>query len=362
MRPQLAAVASIQGGVFTRAQAMSAGYTEREIKALTRPDGSWVVIRTGHYCERALVESLEADRRWLLKDRAALLMSKRPAVMSHDSAARLLEIPTLDPVSPGTHLTLYGPNGSRTNGGVTRHRDLSWLCVENVDGLVATSYARTAIDLGRWHGYRHGLVAVDSVRQMGVPLSDLDAELARMAHHPHIARARAAVRDSDAGAESVLETLGRELVLSLGIGEVETQFAVGLAGDRAVWVDIRVGCHLFECHGMTKLVPVSDGGVATESAARVLWKQQKRQTEICAQGFGMSTIVWADCFGPARERARHRLLKEYAVTESRFGRELPPHLRRFADANPRRRKQRLWTPDLGRAASFARFTIGESAP
>lgn len=350
MRPGLAAAASAQGGVFTRKQALMAGYTEREVKALTRPRGTWAVVRTGHYAERSVVEALDVRERWLLKDRAALLMSRRPAALSHDSAARLLRIDTLDPVMPGTHLTLHGATGSRTSGGVTRHRDLLPLCVERVDDLVATSYARTAIDIGRWHGYRHGLVAVDSVRQMGVPLGDLHAELERMPHHPYVARARAAVRDSDAGAESVLETLGRELVLSLGVGEVETQFAVGLAGGRIVWCDIRVGCHLFECHGLTKLVSVAEGGVATEPAERVLWKQQNRQTEICAQGLGMSRIVWSDCFGAARDRARDRLRSEYAVTESRFGCELPAHLRQFADANPRRRQQRLWVPDVRTAA------------
>ena len=327
MRPALVAVAAAQGGVFTRRQALLAGYTEREIKALTRPHGIWAVVRHGVYCLRMDLEPLDARERWLLKDRAAALPSERPAAFSHDSAARLLRIDTLEPPVQATHLTLHGPTGSRTTAGVTRHRDLLPLCVELVDGLVVTSYARTAIDLARWHGYRHGLVAVDAVRQLGVPIADLEAELARTARHPHASRARAAVHDSNAGAESVLETLGRELVASLDIGDVETQFAVRIDGGRMVWCDIRVGCHVFECHGKAKLIPVAEGGLATQPAADVLWKQQARQTSICAEGLGASSIVWADCFGAGREKARARLRKEYAVTEARFGRELPPHLR-----------------------------------
>ena len=212
-----------------------------------------------------------------------MLATQRPATLSHDSAARVLGIDTLEAPAPGSHLTLLGRHGSRTNSGLTRHRDLLPLCVERVGDLVATSYARTAIDIARWHGRRHGLVAVDSVRALGVPLADLDAELARMERHPHIARARAAVRESDDGAESVLETLGRELVASLDVGNLETQFAVGLSGGRAVWCDIRVGCHLFECDGMIKLLPVDQGGVAAEPAAQVLWKEKARQTEIVAR-------------------------------------------------------------------------------
>ena len=350
MRPALVAVAAQQGWTFSRHQALRAGYTEREVKALTRPDGEWAVVRLGVYCERFRVDALPLRGRWLLKDRAAVLSSHRPAILSHDSAARLLGIDTLDPPSPSSHLTLFGPRGTRTNSGLTRHRDLLPLCVERVDDLVATSYARTAIDIARWHGYRAGLVAIDSVRQLGVPCADLEAELDRMRHHPHIARAHAALADSDAGAESVLETLGRELVASLDIGEVQTQFAVGLAGGRVVWCDIRVGCHIFECEGRIKLVPVDEGGVASQSPETVVWKQQARRTEICAEGFGMSRIVWTDCFGPGRDRARDRLLKEYAVSEARFGRVPAPHLLRFAEAHPRSRAARLWVPGVGTAA------------
>jgi hypothetical protein len=350
MRPALVAVAAPQGWIFSRAQALRAGYTEREIRALTRPDGEWAVVRLGVYCDRARLDPLDSRARWLLKDRAAVLSSQRPASMSHDSAARLLDIDTLDPPSPASHLTLFGPRGTRTNSGLTRHRDLLPLCVERVDGLITTSYARTAIDIARWHGYRHGLVAIDSVRHLGVPRADLEAELDRMRHHPHIARAHAALADSDAGAESVLETLGRELVASLGIGDVQTQFALRIAGGRVVWCDIRVGCHIFECEGKIKLVPLDRGGVASESAEAVVWKQQARRTDICAEGFGISRIVWAHCFGPAREKARERLRREYAVSEARFGRTPAPHLLRFAEANPRRTAARLWVPDVGRAA------------
>jgi hypothetical protein len=350
MRPALVPVADRQHGIFSRAQAMRAGYTEREIKALTRPDGEWAVVRLGVYCERHRLDTLDARARWLLKDRAAMLTSRRPATLSHDSAARLLQIDTLDPPTPGSHLTFYGPRGTRTNSGLTRHRDLQPLCVERVDDLVATSYARTAIDIARWHGYRHGLVAMDSARRLGVPLADFEAELDRMKHHPHIARAHAALADSDPGAESVLESLSRELVSSLGIGEVHTQFAIGLAGSRVVWSDMRVGCHLFECEGMLKLIPAERGGVASEPPEAVVWKQQNRRTEICAEGFGMSRIVWADCFGPGRDKARDRLRKEYAVTEARFGKEPAPHLLDFAAAHRRRTTSRLWTPQAGRAA------------
>ncbi|CAM3704695.1 hypothetical protein NOZE110980_11900 [Nocardioides zeicaulis] len=350
MRPALHATAVRQHGIFTRAQALRSGYSEREVAALTRPDGEWAVVRLGVYCERSLLAPLGLSAKWLLKDHAAALSSRRPAILSHDSAARVLGIATLDTSTPASHLTLFGPRGSRTNSGLTRHRDLLPLCVERVDDVLTTSYARTAIDIARWHGYRHGTVAIDAVRRLGVPRSDLEAELARMRHHPHIARARVALADSDPGAESVLETLGRELVASLDIGDVDTQFAVRIAGDRVVWCDIRVGCHFFECEGRLKLVPVARGGVAQESPEDVVWKQQARRTDVCAEGFGMSRIVWADCFEPGWERARERLLREYAVTVARFGRTPTPEQLEFAANHPRRRATTLWTSEFCAAA------------
>lgn len=303
------------------------------------------MVRAGIYCERALINSLDHRERWLLKDRAALMTAQRDAVLSHDSAGRALGIDMLEAELPGSHLTHRGARGSRTTSGITRHRDLQPLCIEIVDGVAATSYARTAIDIGRLHGHQHGLVAVDCVRGMGVPLSDLDAELERMEQHPHIARARASVRDSCAGAESVLETLGRQLVVELGIGDVETQFAVRIAGGRIVWCDMRVGCHVFECDGLVKLVPVDQGGVATVPPAEVLREERRREIDVSAEGLGVSRIYWQDCFGAPRERAKQRLRKEYDVSVQRFGRELPATLRAFADANPRRQRRTLWVPD-----------------
>ena len=328
-----------------------AGYTRREIEAAIRSDGPWITVRNGVYCERIRISEGGSRDNWLLKDRAALLVARRPAVLSHDSAGRLLELDMLDVPVPGSHLTHRGPRGGRTNSGITRHRDLLPLCIEYVDGTAATSYARTAIDLARLHSFQHGLVAVDSARTKGVPLADLEAELDRMANHPHIAQARAAVKASDGGAESILETLGRQLVQELEIGDVETQFAVRLADGAIAWIDLRVGCHMFECDGLVKLVPVEDGGVASRPAAQVLRDERRREAEVCAAGVGMSRIYWNDLWGEARERALRRLRREYDLTVARYGRELPAHLRQFADEHPRRRRSRLWLPDALRRAA-----------
>lgn len=346
MRSELVAYATAQGGLFTRAQALAAGYTPREVAALTRRGGQWAPVLRGVYAIHSELMAGDQRDRWLMRDRAALLTARTPSTLSHDSAARVLAIDTLSVDEPLSHITTLGIHRSRRNGSVVRHHDQLPLCHEWNDGLLSTSHARTAVDIGRLHGYRHGLVAVDSVRRQGVPLPDLHAELNRMRNHPYIARAAAAVADSDPGSESVLETLGRELVHELGLGPIETQFAVRLANGRTAWCDLRVGCHIIECHGFMKLLSPGEGGVATEPAATVLWKQKARETAICELGLGLSTITWADCFGARREETKIRIKREYEVTLRRFGAELPKHLQEFAHRHPRERRTRLWTPDL----------------
>lgn len=338
MRPKLAALAANQGGLVTRRQAIDAGYRERELRTLTAPYGAWVTVRRGAYCERDLWDDLDERDKWTLRDRAAHLTMVKAHAMSHDSAGRLLGLDMLDARKPLSHVVRRGVGGSRTEHGVKHHlARVSPREVEVVDGIKVTGLARTAIDLGREHGFEAGAVAVDAAMRRGVTRDQFGEELELMTSWPNISQARAAVEFGDAGAESVGETLGRILVDELGIGEPETQFPVNTASG-VRWCDLRVGCHVFEFDGRVKYRRVEDGGVADRPIEDVLWDEKKRQGEVCAVGLGMSRIIWADFFGAARVKALQRLRGEYDVTERRFGSVLPEHLARFAREMKARRR------------------------
>jgi hypothetical protein len=163
-----------------------------------------------------------------------------------------------------------------------------------------------------------------------------------MAHWPGVIAARWAAELADPRAENAGESLARLLVLELGLGEIEPQFALRLRG-RTVWIDLRVGCHCFEFDGRRKYCPRSEGGVAIRPAEEVVWEERQREREVCAVGLGMSRLCWDDLFGAARARAKSRLLAEYAVTAARFGTLLPDHLAEFSrlhshDRVPRHRQ------------------------
>ena len=135
---------------------------------------------------------------------------------------------------------------------------------------------------------------------------------------------------ADAGAESLVETVGRILVACLGYDDIETQFPAQLEDGRVVWGDIRVGCHLFECDGKSKYVPVERGGLAKRRPEDVLWDEKKRERALHRVGLGTSRIIFEDYWNPQRSAVIARMRAEYEDTVARFGSRLPEHLVRNA--------------------------------
>jgi len=151
-----------------------------------------------------------------------------------------------------------------------------------------------------------------------------------MKHFPHIRTARAAQAFGDPGAENGGESMARILVAELALhGEIQTQYPVRI-GDHVAWLDLLVGCHAFEFDGKVKFKAVADGGVAERSAGEIAWDEKERQRLVCAEGLGMSRIVWDDFWGAGRDRARERLQAEATTTELRLGTTRPAHLDDFA--------------------------------
>lgn len=333
-----AAVAAGQG-LVTSARLQEMGLAARLISRWVR-GGELVAVRRGVYTTRELWDAWDQYvERPLARIRASHLTLDVPHVYSHDSSALLQRLPLIRPQESETHVTRTGINGSRIRFGI-RHHGAAYLDsqVVTAHGLPALDVPRTVADLARTHGYRAGLVAADGALQLGFTRSQLAAAAEPMTSWPGVTDVRAAIADADPGAESVGETLSRELLTELGIGDAETQFAVRIPSGVA-WCDLRIGCHVFEFDGRIKLRPVDRGGVAEQMAEQVVWDERRRQRDVCAEGLGMSRIYWEDFWGEARRRARERLRREFDVTRQRFGDQLPPHLAEFA-ARMRGRRRR----------------------
>ncbi|UMG94800.1 type IV toxin-antitoxin system AbiEi family antitoxin domain-containing protein [Nocardioides sp. TF02-7] len=108
MDPRILAAFASHHGVLRRTQLLDLGMPPTEIRRLLR-SGALVLLRRGAYTTREIWDA--ADRyvaRPLLLARAAVALTRRAWVLSHDSAAHALGMAILDPRDPYVHLTRPG--------------------------------------------------------------------------------------------------------------------------------------------------------------------------------------------------------------------------------------------------------------
>lgn len=320
--PGVAGVLERQRGLITRRQALDLCISSSHIAGLVRT-GEWVLVRRGVYMPGHLWRALDVyGGRERARARAVHLQAPSAHVLSHESAARELEMPILAPDVPMVHITRRTPWTGTLMHGVKRHvAPYSDGQVVEVEGVPVLDAARTAADIAREHGYVHGLVACDSARQLGASIGALWEAVAPMVRWPEVTVVRAAIQDSDPGAETVNETLGRILVKELDLGPVQTQFELA-DGTRGARCDMRIGRHLVECDGFRKYLPVERGGLAVLEPEEVVWREKQREDWLRGHRLGMSRLVWADYWGPRRELAKARLRREFEATCTAYGTDI----------------------------------------
>ena len=334
--PRILAAMAANGGVITRHELHDLGVGPGRIRSLLHrrrgeENPPLRVLRRGVYTATEIWNAL--DRyvgRPLLLARAAGLTAKRGWVLSHDSSCHLQGLPVLRPRVPLVHLTRPGWTNAWTEYGVKHH--LARFEPEQVvvvEGLRALDLARTAVDMGREHGFRHGLVACDAAMRRGATRADLERALEVMANWPGVIGARAAVELADPGAESALESLARELVIEAGIGAPDTQFPVRTSrGIR--WCDIRVGHTIIEADGAIKYADEADGGLSADPH-RTWFEEKLRERAVTDRGLVVVRVVNDDLWSRRRRtEAIERIQRGHAESVQRFGREVSPELAREA--------------------------------
>lgn len=321
-------------GLITYVAATSLGLSDLEIRHLVRR-GTLVVVRRGVLADGELWTALdEWTGRPVLRARAAHLVTVEEHVMSHNSAGHLWGLPMLDPGDGFEHVTREDVRGSRAKAGIKHHTaPYHPDQVVSVDGLDVLDLARTVADIGRQHGYLHGLVAADAARQLGVSLKQLQLAVEPMENWPGVRSARAAIAHSDPGAESVGETLMRDVVTScaieLGPGDPQSQFFIGDPSGRFAVCDLRVGRHVFEFDGKVKFRRKELGGLS-DNPEQSLWDEKTREDFVRSFRLGVSRVVWSELLPGARKRLRERLEREWWASYHLFGSsidDLAPHLR-----------------------------------
>jgi hypothetical protein len=320
MRPQLAALAGQQGGIFKREQALLNGYSEKEFRAMSSRGGPWVRIRYAIYVERSLWDRCSPLDRAALRDRAALLVCDPGTVLSHSSAARALGLP-LDVDDGLVHVTrLDSGQTSRKESGVKHH--IAQLPLHEIvqrDSLRWTSDLRTVVDLAREFGYLPGLVAADAALNRGLAKSTLLSYAQAHQGETHAPIVSAVAHDADPNAQSPHETRSRVTLIAIGITDLVSQVRFWFPGGGHADVDLYSPSHnhVFESDGKIKYTRPTDFDGNPISPEEKLWSEKLRGDQLRGLGLGVSRIVPSDTYPANLERTRARIWAEIDAQRGR---------------------------------------------
>lgn len=294
------------GEVFTRTQALKAGFTRHQIEWALK-SGRWLTLRRATYCRRETYDGAAPRQRHLLHCVAALLAHDDRHVLSHLSAALTFGLPA--PLGDLGRPTL-------TLGGMPASTDRQPDLVVQVAGLQAsetrgwkgfrrTSMTRTVADCLRHLSATDAVPIADAaVRAGGTTISAVASTLDRQSNWPYAARGRAGLELVDARRESWLESFSFVALhaegIELPVPQVEIYSATGFLLGRVdgFWPQYAT---VAEADGRTKyaLSDWTDTGQAdaaeliearVEAARRSLIREKIREDGLRAAG--LEVVRW----------------------------------------------------------------------
>ena len=289
MHPGLSAAATRQGGVFTTAQALAAGYEEREVARLVRSK-QWTRLRRGVLVETSDIPDDDAGRA-LTMLRAIGIRIDRPVAGSYRTAAVVHGLSLLDPRLDLFDVLRSGPGKGHIEAGVRwRSAAMPASHLVNVDGVCCTSVARTTIDVVRETDFREGLVVAESaLNQRLTTLSELRAVHDFCNDWSGARTAGRVVSFASALSESPGESLSRIAFADAGLPEPKQQQNVfdarGLIGRvDFLWEAQRT---IGEFDGRVKYLNSNDDKTT-------LYEEKRREDRLREAGFEVVRFSWSD--------------------------------------------------------------------
>jgi hypothetical protein len=299
MNPTLAGLAAQQHGMFTTAQALAAGYDQREVARLLRI-GRWVRLRRGIYL---MADQFPADlaQRHVMMARAVLFRVVPPACASHATAAAVHDLVLLEPDWSVISITRPALASSRVEAGVHHHVGLippQHLAM--VDGLPVSDVAWTLVDLAREVTFEQGVVAAEAAIWAGrTTKADLQTVLFGCRDWPGARNAGHVVSFASGGSESPGESISRIAFERHGLPapqqQVEMYDQAGLIG--------RVDFYWPEHATIGEF----DGRVKYEGeAAKIdtLYAEKHREDRLRDLGLQVVRFGWADARFQSADLAR----------------------------------------------------------
>ncbi|MGY1773103.1 type IV toxin-antitoxin system AbiEi family antitoxin domain-containing protein [Blastococcus sp. SYSU D00813] len=292
-----------------RRAALAEGWSDEELDRRIRR-GELTRLRPGAYVPPDVAR--DAGRRHRRLVDATLAALRRPAVVSHQSAAVVHGLPLWGVPLGRVHVTRIPPATAEV--GRALHCHVARLREDDVvvvDGVAVTGVVRTVLDLARTLPFEAAVVTLDAAlhrrRLDPVRLAEGLAELGRV---PGVRSATRAVRFADGRSESVGESRSRVLLHHLGMMPSTIQYEVSDAAGTSLgradfaWEDERV---VGEFDGRVKygglLRPGQDPGDA-------VFDEKLREDAIRDRDLGVVRWIWRELtpqvLGPRVHRALER--------------------------------------------------------
>lgn len=306
--------------VFTRAEALAAGYDARAIDARVR-SGEWTALRRAVYAETAGLP-VDLAERHAADVAAAARATRQDVVGSHESGALVHGLTTFAAYDGPPVLSRFRKLRHDRPGGATPALLVAHVPEHHrteVLGAPVTTLARTAVDLARKGPALSGIVVLDAALRREVTRKELEEVLRVGRGWPGSRRAADLVALADGRAESALESVGRYRMWQFELPKPELQIplfdAFGLMGyPDFVWEDLRV---IGEADGLLKYRNDDPDAPPDLRDRDALAREKQREDRFRDSGYEVFRFTW--------EMAVHRPL----VLEQRA-------LRAFARARLRR--------------------------
>lgn len=304
MNPKLTGIAERQGGPFTRAQALSVGVDDDQLRHLVRI-GVLHRLRRGAYVETNRLIGLDEVGRHLLDVRAVALSLEPRVAFSHASAAALHRLALWRTDLSAVHVTRLDTGAPRQLAGVHHHVGaLDEGELTTPDGLRAVSAGRAAVELTMTDGFETGVVAADSALHQGATtVAELTSLFHEVRQWPGATSVGPMVASADGQSESVGETRARLLFSRLGLPTPQLQRKIyddlGTFVGRVdfLFADERT---IVEFDGRVKY-----RGEGPDASATVV-AEKLREDRLRELGYQVVRLTWADLERPERTAQRLR--------------------------------------------------------
>ncbi len=184
--------------------------------------GELIRLVRGVYIAAAEWDAQSPRERHITLARAVTLMRERRLVLSHRTAAIAWGLPLLGDPPEDVHVVAWRTNGGRSDDRLVRHcLDIPPETVV-LEGLEATTLARTVVDVARTSRFAEGVMVADAALARGTRRDQLTAELPEPGHRGS-RRAREVVAFADGRSGSPVESLSRVSIAEAGLPAPELQ-------------------------------------------------------------------------------------------------------------------------------------------